>query len=91
MAKCFACKKEMTTAAGCSFSHIKLNGRWVKRNKVTDYDVDERGRCYDCGAKLGRYHHIGCDHEKCPICGLQIIGTCDCEGGEEFATGVPEE
>lgn len=90
MAKCSCCKKEMTTAAGCTFSYWKLNGRWVKRNKVTGDDVNEAGRCYDCGAVLGHYHHPGCDHERCPVCGLQMIGACTCEG-DELATGIPEE
>ena len=35
-------------------------------------------RCGDCGAKIGNTHHVNCDMESCPKCGLQII-SCDCE------------
>jgi len=37
------------------------------------------GRCPDCGAKPGHYHHIGCDMERCPVCGTQLIGCEDIE------------
>lgn len=31
--------------------------------------------CHDCGAKAGELHQLGCDMERCPICGKQLI-TC---------------
>ena len=34
--------------------------------------------CHDCGAKEGEIHHLGCDMERCPFCGGQLIG-CGCE------------
>lgn len=33
--------------------------------------------CHDCGAKYGELHQEGCDMERCPTCGEQLIG-CDC-------------
>ena len=33
--------------------------------------------CSDCGAKQGQYHDDGCDCERCPVCGLQML-CCDC-------------
>lgn len=36
------------------------------------------GRCHDCGAMPGKFHHPGCDWEECPNCHLQMI-SC---GGE---------
>jgi len=33
--------------------------------------------CHDCGALEGEIHKFGCDMERCPKCGYQLIG-CDC-------------
>lgn len=30
-----------------------------------------------CGAGVGRYHNIGCQHETCPICS-RTLRTCGC-------------
>ncbi len=37
----------------------------------------EKKDCHDCAAKPGQLHFGGCDTERCPKCGGQIIG-CDC-------------
>lgn len=34
-------------------------------------------KCHDCGALEGARHVPGCDMERCPFCGGQLI-TCDC-------------
>lgn len=34
-------------------------------------------RCHDCGVAEGEIHQRGCDMEKCPACGGQLI-TCGC-------------
>jgi hypothetical protein len=34
-------------------------------------------KCHDCGAKEGQFHQPGCDMERCPFCGGQLL-SCDC-------------
>jgi len=84
MAICDICKKEMLTADGCKRLPIIHDGKEYEPIKVGDEgDWYEDGeRCRDCGAKAGHYHHPGCDCERCPICGGQLI-TCGCLDEEE--------
>lgn len=35
-------------------------------------------KCHDCQALPGEYHKPGCDTERCPGCGGQMIGCGDC-------------
>jgi len=37
----------------------------------------ERAVCHDCDALEGALHELGCDMERCPWCGGQLI-TCGC-------------
>ena len=36
-----------------------------------------RARCHDCDALEGELHGLGCDMERCPFCGHQLI-SCSC-------------
>jgi hypothetical protein len=77
MVKCKYCKQEMQTAQGCTYPYIKIEGKIYKRNTVY---YDNGGRCHDCGIynHYQNIHHYGCDIERCPKCGGQLI-SCDCK------------
>ena len=80
MAKCEACGREMLTAKGCAFKYVKTtDGKYYKRLKFGEEGwAYESERCGDCGAMPGNYHHPGCDIERCPICGCQLL-SCSCD------------
>lgn len=83
MAKCNYCGKDYLKDDGCDAFPIEFNGKIYERVKVGDpgdfyEDASADTRCGDCGAKVGHYHHVGCDCERCPVCGLQFI-SCDCD------------
>jgi hypothetical protein len=45
-----------------------------KKYNPVPYDGSAGKRCPDCFVKEGGIHHPGCDQEKCPKCGNQMIG-----------------
>lgn len=90
MVKCPDCGKDVNRANGCSVCEIEINGEWYEKLKFgTDDDyyhwADEKNRCPDCGAKLGYYHHSGCDMEICPRCD-NMSADCICTnfGGKKM-------
>jgi hypothetical protein len=72
--KCEDCGLEMLTAKSCLAPYIKIGTKLYQR--VTNYH-DINKRCHDCGIVNGNIHHFGCDIERCPKCGDQLIG-CNC-------------
>lgn len=77
MAICRVCKKDMTEADGCTANkHIEY-ADGVRLPASTEHFDEPDGRCHDCRAKHGKYHHTGCDVERCPRCGRQLI-SCGC-------------
>ena len=80
---CKACKGDMSKVDGCKPSKFVCNGKdyaRVKVGHVGDFyeDGDTNTRCGDCGAKYSHYHHDGCDCERCPVCGHQLL-MCGCK------------
>lgn len=77
MVKCPDCKKEMHGSTACTVKYIKIDGVKLKRD-TTYYDNNKT--CHDCGIKnkVGNVHHFGCDIERCPKCGDQLI-SCECK------------
>ena len=72
VAGCEVCGRDMKTTKGCAVLYVHIAG---KKHKRIPNDTE---RCHDCGAGYGEIHHWGCDAERCPVCGLQLI-SCDCE------------
>ena len=89
MAMCELCRRDMLTTDGSAISQLHAGGGLYQRVPVGGHgDFYEGGndqtRCTDCGAHFGAYHHWGCDCERCPACGHQLI-SCDC--CDVFANG----
>lgn len=81
MAKCQFCKKEMSGPHAAD-SCMATNGRvdypdGTSLPASTEHFSEVSGRCHDCNIKHGGFHHPGCDTERCPKCGGQLI-SCGC-------------
>ncbi len=77
----------------CNWKGFSLK---IIRKKI-DYREKEK-ICHDCGTNEGDIHYRGCDMERCPFCGGQLI-SCSCcykQLGYEYNwnkeyCGLPEE
>jgi rRNA maturation protein Nop10 len=69
----------MPTATGCSLVTVTIQDRRYKRCIESISDDTKEERCHDCGRLNdgAHYHHLGCDMEKCPVCGGQLM-SCNC-------------
>lgn len=72
MAICDWCHEEMTKVRRCSANRVIVRGK-----EYPPVPNNHEGICHDCGVDPGQPHHPGCDMERCPICGGQII-SCGC-------------
>ena len=79
MAVCSWCRGEMNTANSCTVNVFHIEGRRFHMVPF-GHEPDRRStgdRCGDCGVNRGGWHHPGCDLQKCPACGRQLI-SCGC-------------
>lgn len=72
MAVCPCCQTDMREGLSCVEVKTKTG------SKPIPYPVDdEMPHCHDCNTPRGGWHHPGCDWERCPDCGGQLI-SCAC-------------
>lgn len=64
-----------------TYTHYLIGGQEVARvrygDEADDWGADKR-QCHDCAVVKGQFHVGGCDVERCPVCGGQVI-SCDCD------------
>lgn len=89
---CQVCGRDMVRSKGCGVTRVHIGGRVYDRIRVGapgDFDEGspEDTRCHDCYALFGHVHHWGCDAERCPACGRQLL-SCDCE--DVFVVGIAD-
>jgi hypothetical protein len=85
MPVCDECKREMLdpATATCTVTTVEFPDGGV--DPAVAYEIDwtsPNEYCHDCGVADGGFHHPGCDAERCPRCGGQLI-SCGCLDDEE--------
>ncbi len=72
---CWLCDQDMMHVTGCTPHAYTCAGKDPEPALVYQ-PLNHGNNCHDCGAHPGHFHHPGCDMERCPWCGGQLI-TCD--------------
>lgn len=75
-APCDWCGQNMVTVDGCT-GNKKIEFSDGSQLDSSPYDGSGGLRCPDCNVFTGHRHHPGCDMEKCPKCGGQLV-SCRC-------------
>jgi hypothetical protein len=83
MAVCNWCGEEMTRGGTCSVAELHRAGVVVAMIRFGDERAGIRASsCGDCGVRRGGFHHPGCDLQRCPVCGGQMM-SCGCRFEED--------
>ena len=64
------------SVAGKKFDRVRFG------DEKEDWGAD-RQPCHDCGVRKSEVHIFGCDVERCPVCGGQVI-YCECKFDDEL-------
>ena len=75
-ATCKDCGQEMVKGGSCKVTHYASKDKGSKGVERLPSELDYN--CGDCNCAPNTLHHIGCDMERCPLCGGQALG-CECE------------
>lgn len=81
----------MKTADGCSVKFVEFTDSAmlsITYGGENEFNESYPERCHDCNCRVGHLHHPGCDVERCPKCGGQVI-SCGC--AEEIDDEEDEE
>jgi hypothetical protein len=73
----------MTAAASCTVTVLHRNGipiDMIPWGREPGWRATSR--CVDCGVMPGRFHHAGCDVQRCPLCHDQMF-LCNCRFDED--------
>jgi len=73
--RCRACHQRTDLHAACTVHRTVRYGATFERRR---YSPAATQRCGGCNTLPAGYHHVGCELEDCPLCGLSPA-VCHCE------------